>query len=137
MKKVIITIGLSCIAMMFLNGCVEDQKASEIRAENRQNITKINLGMTRAEVVQIMGDKTAEISFGKNTITFTNPYKSEVREVKGFTYEVLYYYTFHDQYDYPFKQFEILDRELTPITFQDGKVIGLDSEFLAKLSSGN
>jgi len=59
MKKVIITIGLSCIAMMFLNGCVEDQKASEIRAENRQNITKINLGMTRAEVVQIMGDKTA------------------------------------------------------------------------------
>lgn len=127
--KQVINISLFCIAVMFLNGCGEGN-AVTIRTENRLNMSKISVGMTRAEVLQIMGDKSARASFGKNAVTITNPYRSEIRQKNGESYEVLYYYTHQDQRDWPTKRFKILERELTPIIFQDGKVIGWGSEFL-------
>jgi Icc-related predicted phosphoesterase len=130
--KQFIAVILSCISIMFFNGCGDgEQKAIDIRTENRQNILKINVGMTKAEILQIMGDKTAHV---KKEETVTNPYKSELRQANERTYEVLYYYTHDDQPHWPFKRFTILDRELTPIIFQDGKVIGWGSEFLAQTS---
>lgn len=128
--KQVIRFGLCCLPILLFNSCNGEQKAVAIRKENRLNITKINLGMTKAEVLQIMGDKSAQASFGKNTVTVTNPYKSEIRQVGEVTYEVLYYYTHQDQKDWPGKRFKILDRELTPIVFRDGTVIGWGAEFL-------
>jgi hypothetical protein len=118
---------------MLLNGCGEGN-AVTIRTENRLNVTKINVGMTKAEVLQLMGNKTARASFGKNAVTITNPYRSEIRQKNEKTYEVLYYYTHQDQCDWPTKRFKILERELTPIIFQDGKVIGWGQPFLDNLS---
>jgi hypothetical protein len=46
------------------------------------------------------------------------------------------YYAHQDQRDWPTKGFKILECELTPIIFQDGKVIGWGSEFLAHIFSG-
>jgi hypothetical protein len=117
------------MATMFFGGCGEGN-AVTIRTENRLNIAKLNVGMTKTEVLQIMGNKNARASFGKNAVTITNPYRSELRQVKGQNYEILYYYTHQDQRDWPGKRFKILERELTPIIFQDGKVIGWGSEFL-------
>ena len=131
--KQFITISLCCITIMLFNGCKGEQKAVAIRTENRLNITKISVGMTKAEVLQIMGDKTAQASFGKNTVTVTNPYRGEFKQVNGQNYEILYYYTHQEQRDWPFKRFEILERELTPVVFQDGKVIGWGDSFLAQL----
>jgi hypothetical protein len=118
---------------MFFGGCGEGNAVS-IRTENRLNITKINVGMTKAEVLQLMGNKTARASFGKNAVTITNPYRSELRQVNGQNCEILYYYTHQDQRDWPTKRFKILERELTPIIFQDGKVIGWGQPFIDNLS---
>ena len=128
MKKWIIVLCL-CIVTVLIEGCGEGN-AVTIRTENRINITKVNLGMTKAEVLQLIGDKSARASFGKNAVTVTNPFRSELRQVNGQTYEVLYYYTHQDQRDWPTKRFKILERELTPIILQDGKVIGWGAEFL-------
>ena len=122
------------VAPLFFSGCGEGN-AVTIRTENRLNITKIGLDMTKAEVLQIMGDKSARASFGKNAVTITNPYRSEIRQENGKTYEILYYYTHQDQRDWPTKRFKILERELTPIIFYDGKVVGWGQEFVEKLNT--
>lgn len=120
------------VAPLFFNGCGEGN-AVTIRTENRLNVSKINLGMSKAEVLQIMGDKSARASFGKNAVTVTNPFRSEIRQKNDKTYEILYYYTHQDQRDWPTKRFKILERELTPIVFYDGKVVGWGDSFLAQL----
>jgi len=130
----VITLVLCYLAVVVFSGCGE-QKAVDIRAENARNLAKINTGMTKAEVMQIMGDKTAKVNIGINTVSVTNPYKSEIKQVNGHMYEVLYYYTHHDQRDWPFKGLRILERELTPVVFENGKVIGWGSEFLAQKTS--
>ncbi len=130
MKKCAIIAGLCCIAVAFVGGCGED-KAVTIRTENRLNISKLTLGMTKAQVLELMGDKSARASFGKNAVTVTNPFRSEVRQVDGQTYEILYYYTHQDQRDWPTKRFKILERELTPIVLKDDKVIGWGAEFIS------
>ena len=54
------------------------------------NLIKLDLGMTKAQATQTMGDKTATGRYG----TFSNPYKREIiKGPTGETYDVLYYYT--------------------------------------------
>lgn len=118
--------------LLFAAGCGEEEKAVSIRAENRANLAKVHVGMTRDALIELMGDKTASPNWGKNEITITNPYRAEVKEVNDHTYEVLWYYTHQDQYDWPFKRFKVLDRELTPIVMEEAKVIGWGNEFLQK-----
>jgi hypothetical protein len=129
MKLVFLLISM---VLIFVCGCGEGNSVT-IRTENRLNISKINLGMSKAEVLQIMGDKSARASFGKNAVTVTNPFRSEIRQENDKTYEILYYYTHQDQRDWPTKRFKILERELTPIIFYDGKVIGWGQDFLQNL----
>ena len=130
------TVILYCASIMFFSGCGGgEQKAVDIRAENSQNILKISIGMTKAEVMKIMGEKTARVSFGKNEVAVTNPYKRELIQTTEGMCEVLYYYTHQNQGDWPFKRFKIIDSELTPVVLQDGKVTGWGSEFLARISS--
>ena len=130
------TVILYCASIMFFSGCGGgEQKAVDIRAENSQNILKISIGMTKAEVMKIMGEKTARVSFGKNEVAVTNPYKRELIQTAKGMCEVLYYYTHQNQGDWPFKRFKIIDSELTPVVLQDGKVTGWGSEFLARISS--
>lgn len=120
------------ILSAFITGCGEGD-AVTIRTENRLNISKISLGMTRPEVLELMGDKSARTSFGKNAVTVTNPYRSELRQANGQNYEVLYYYTHQDQKDWPGKRFKILERELTPVVLKEDKVIGWGNKFLSDL----
>ena len=125
---------VAVILMLFIVGCGEGD-AVKIRTENRLNMSKLTVGMTKAEVSQLMGDKHAEASFGKNEVTVTNPYRSEVQQIKGQNYEVWYYYTHQDQKDWPGKRFKILERELTPIVFLDGKVTGWGESYLQDLKN--
>lgn len=135
MKKNLVFICV-CIGVIifasFIGGCGEDN-AVTIRTENRLNMSRLSIGMTKSQVLELMGGKSAKASFGKNTVGVTNPYRSELRQVNSKTYEVLYYYTHQDQKDWPGKRFKILERELTPIIFDEGKVVGWGTEFLQLL----
>ena len=87
----------------------------ETAARAQTNINRLQLGMTKDEVVEIMGTKT---HYGKQphrqpTVT-PHPYKREVATQNGKGYEILYYYTKHTRGD----------AALTPVILSEGKVIG-------------
>lgn len=103
MKNVFVVL----MAVFSLVGCMY----GNLRQENRQNINRVDVGMTKDQVLNIMGDKsTGEIS---------NPYKRETIPGKdGKTYDVLYYYT--EQVGG--KSWET---GVTPVVFVEGRVIGV------------
>ena len=78
------------------------------------------------------------------SVTATNPYKSEVRTGNGTRYEILYYYTdfvrkrrLNVHFPGIEKATPILDKELTPIVFHKQHLIGWGHEFLKATLKNN
>jgi len=94
---------------------------ANFRTDNRRNLLKLSIGMTKQEVLSIMGDKYAE----DGIITANNPYRSETLQGKDKTFEVLYYYT-----DIKKADSAITDDELTPLVFEESKLVGWGWGFL-------
>ncbi|MBI5574729.1 MAG: DUF3192 domain-containing protein [Elusimicrobia bacterium] len=90
---------------------------SRIRATNRERLNKISIGMTKQEVINIMGTKTIIADDSGEVIN--NPYKTETMRGKDKIFEVVYYYTEIKRADGA-----INDDELTPLVFDEGKLIG-------------
>lgn len=116
MKKLVYLLGL----VMLVSGCAT---LDSIRTENRQNLLKLSIGMSKQEVMNIMGGKSTH-DYGANT-TINNPYRSEILQGKDKTFEVWYYYTDMKKWDDA-----ITDDELTPLVFDNGKLIGWGQSFL-------
>ncbi|MFC1699919.1 DUF3192 domain-containing protein [Candidatus Omnitrophota bacterium] len=113
MKKILVL--LLCLG---LAGCAT---LSQIRATNRERLNKISIGMTKQEVLDTMGTKTTNAydSAGSLSEVINNPYKTETLRSKDKTFEVLYYYTEIKSADGA-----INDDELTPLVFDEGKLLG-------------
>jgi len=92
-----------------------------IRAMNRERLMKLSIGMSKQEVLNVMGTQTMQAEGW----TVNNPYRSEIMTGKDKTFEVLYYYTDVKQGDNA-----ITDDELAPLVFDDGKLIGWGWSFL-------
>jgi len=107
---------LALLACLILSGCYTPLK---IRAKNTANLNKLSAGMTKQEVLQIMGTDScvAVDRTGKIVAVINNPYKTELLREKGKTFEVLYYYTDLKKLDGA-----ITDNELTPLFFNNGKL---------------
>ena len=102
------------------------------RLENRQHVTQLSVGMTKQEVTELMGTKTATdevfvglLNGGTIKTTVNNPYRSETLQGKDKVFEVHYYYT-----DVKKQDGAVTDDELTPVVFDNGKVIGWGWGFL-------
>jgi hypothetical protein len=79
---------------------------------------KVELGMSKADVQSIFGDR----SYGE----ISNPFKREVISSKGSNLEILYYYT--DYIDYASgKDWE---SGVTPVVLKDNKVVGWGWNYL-------
>jgi len=89
---------------------------SGIRTHNRQKIMGLTIGMTKQEVLSAVGTKTIFPVMGERV---SNPYKGEVLVGENRNLEVLYYYTDSYRVD-----FGIRDDELTPVVFDNGRLIG-------------
>jgi len=113
MRKILIL--LLCLGLF---GCMT---LAQFRLENRQNLLKLSIGMTKQEVLDIMGDKTAR----DGIITANNPYRSEILQGKDKTFEVFYYYTNIKSLDSA-----ITDDELIPLVFDKGELIGWGWSYL-------
>jgi hypothetical protein len=105
----------------------------QFRADNKQNLARISVGMTRLEVESVMGNARAggglpEIAFGRvQYLAVRNPMRVEnVMAKDGSEYVVLFYYT-----DVRTKDDKVTDDELTPVAFRDGKVAGIGYGFLS------
>jgi hypothetical protein len=86
-----------------------------LRDENRANLNKLELGMSKQQVFATMGEKTATAIDGK----VCNPYRRELlRSANGSNFEVLYYYTEY------YIAGSSMDSVLTPVVLKDGRVVG-------------
>ena len=132
--------GILLLILLFLVGC---SSASQIRATNRKNIVKLYRGMSRQSALFVMGNKQhyTELDEKKGLfqkkpvkpIYINNPYKTEILRgkekdkngEKEKIFEVLYYYTEKKRNDG-----KITDDELTPLVFEEGRLMGWGWSFL-------
>ncbi|MFH1094388.1 MAG: DUF3192 domain-containing protein [Candidatus Omnitrophota bacterium] len=130
MKKVVILF-LCCLGLV---GCAT---MSDVINPNRENLMKLSIGMTKDEVIKIMGKDTKTayknpamlniLSYGMaaESQKISNPYRSEILPGKDKTLEVWYYVT-----DDKTGKGIITDDCLTPLVFDNGKLIGWGQGFL-------
>jgi Protein of unknown function (DUF3192) len=100
----LVTAGLSAVS-----ACTG---ANYVLAHNREALSRLSLGMTREQVIQIMGTKDFKY--------VTNPYRTEAFTTPdGKHVEILYYATANRRNDAAY-----LGDELTPIVLEEGVVVG-------------
>ncbi|MCX8011830.1 MAG: DUF3192 domain-containing protein [Desulfobacterota bacterium] len=115
MKK----LGIILLSLLLVWGC--SSSLEQLRTRNRENLLRLSLGMSKFDVLQIMGTETVE--------SVNNPYRVETPKGKnGELYEVLFYHT-----DKKNKSDLISDSELTPIVFKDNSLIGWGWAFLSEI----
>jgi len=115
MKRVLIL-----ITAVLLGSCVTD--LPEMANENQTNLLKLQLGMPKAAVVQLMGNRTATTPDGP----VGNPFRTETFQNTGGTnFEVLYYITERHRRFQPVRL-----RQATPVVFRDGLLIGWGNDAL-------
>lgn len=93
-----------------------------VRAKNRENLNRLAAGMSKGEVLSVMGTKTVQTYdpfLGLPDETITNPYRTELYRAGGSVWELLLYYT-----DLKAADGGITDDELTPLVLKDGKLDG-------------
>jgi hypothetical protein len=118
MKRIVI------LLLLMLAGCGNFylDTSDLLRTQNAENIKKLTVGMRKDVVMEMMGTEPSKGVF----MWIDNPYRTETLTGRdGKTYEVLYYYSQLKQRDD-----KITDDELTPLVFQDGKLIGWGYPFL-------
>lgn len=125
MKK----LGVLLVMAMFLAGCAT-LTVSKLTAKNRMSLVHLSAGMSKQEVLAIMGTGisayTCEDAVSKacREVTINNPYRTEMTESSGKASEVYYYLT-----DLKNKNCEVEEDELTPLAFENGKLIGWGKNF--------
>lgn len=119
---------IAAVSMLFVlvAGCTSS--LDRVRTANRRNLLKLSVGMTKEQALAIMGNKSGGGRFGEPTVN--SPYKSEILQGKEKTFEVLYYYTDIKSVIYTANPPTITDDELTPLVFDNGKLIGWGASFL-------
>lgn len=124
--------------------------AGGFRQENIQNLDRLRPGMTREQVFDVMGTKTASVSgteasgpvgIGEDTLgvsqvqiplggpkpVLQNPHRNELYRAGGASWEVLYYYTSVVADDGL-----VTDDELTPVVLRDDTLTGWGWDYWAE-----
>lgn len=120
---------LACLVFVLMigGGC---QTISTATAVNRENLLKLTIGISREEALEIMGTEDFIATYWPGgglvlEVTINNPYRSEILQGKEKTFEIIHYVT-----DVKRDDGAITDDELTPLVFDDGKLIGWGWSFL-------
>ena len=95
----------------------------QLLAYNQDNSSRLQLGMTRAQVVDLMKSYKSEVGSGP----LSNPYRSNMFVRNQDSYEVLYYLT------QPYRRLRpIADDQATPVVLKNGVVVGWGMNSLAE-----
>ena len=102
---------LFSLLLILLAGCVANNGLGSYSESNDNifNLSRVDVGMTEKEVLQIM----------------RHPYSQRSFEHRGSTYDVWFYVTRPSAID----QSRLLPQNLTPLTFKDGILIGWGYEY--------
>jgi hypothetical protein len=117
MKKILIVL----TSLFLLSSC--GVSYDTLRSQNRNNLSKIILGLPINEVKTIMGETTTDPFEGE---IFRNPYSIERIENKGNNYLIYYYYTNRIGNN-------SWETGVTPIIFLNDKVTGIGWRSMEKL----
>ena len=104
---------IAVIMSLSLAGC---SSMDSIRTENRQRMAGLSSGMSRHDVLAVMGTKTIRSAEGR---LISNPYRTKLYRTPRHEFELLLYYTDENLYHEV-----ITDEELTPLVIMDGKLDG-------------
>jgi hypothetical protein len=127
--------------------------AGGFREDNIRNLDRLRPGMTRDQVFDIMGTKTASVSgteasgpvgIGEDTLgvsqvqipvggpkpVLQNPHRNELYRAGGANWEILYYYTSVVSDDGM-----VTDDELTPVVLRNDTLVGWGWDYLAEQAS--
>lgn len=107
---------------------VEVVSYKTLLSRNLSNLNKLSVGMTKSQVMEIMGNFAAET----NDSRVPNPYKIELFLVGKSQYEALWYMT--RKYP-PFTPIKL--SQATPVVLKEGKVIGWGIEALQSAKAGS
>jgi hypothetical protein len=117
------------VLFVLIAGCASSLDG--VRTANRRNLLKLSVGMTKEQAIATMGHKSGGGRLGEPTVN--SPYKSEIVPGKDKTFEVLYYYTDIESNVYTANPSTIPANELTPLVFDNGKLIGWGTDFLENI----
>lgn len=118
---------------LFLMGCTQlFYTPQDLMSNNRAHLSSLHVGMTKDEATIIMGTEGKSmcltpgplfICMGSELIN--NPYRTTGFKMDDKAYDVLYYWT-----DVKNLDGAITDDELTPLIFENGKLIGWGRELV-------
>jgi hypothetical protein len=121
MGKFIHLLGITLV-MASLCGC-----ASTVRSQNREALANLRMGMTEDQVRAVMGTEKKTVYNGSWFESIPSPYRtSAFVGPDGKTYVAWMYYT-------DWCQGTAGLHCLTPIVFQDGRVVGWGAEYMSTL----
>jgi hypothetical protein len=129
MKK----ISFLLVMVVLLAGCAT-MTVSDMTANNRMNLAYLSRGISRTKALAIMksgiGIYDCDLMKSKisSKVTMNNPYRTETLEASGKTLEVIYYITSLKDNDCT-----IGEDGLTPLVFEDNKLIGWGKDFLSEV----
>jgi hypothetical protein len=127
-KKGIIMKKAAVVSILFVLAAGCTSSLDRVRTANRRHLLKLSVGMSKEQALAVMGHKSGGGRFGEPTVD--SPYKSEILPGKDKTFEVLYYYTDVKNAIYTANPATVTDDELTPLIFDNGKLIGWGMNFL-------
>jgi len=115
------------LIILFLCGCVSvnQTRMATVARDNNGKLARLSAGMTKDQAMAAMGTDTVRARCCFWTVKINNPYKTEILEGQGLKFEVLYYYANVQDWDCG-----VDESDLTPLVFQDGKLIGWGESFL-------
>lgn len=107
----------------------------QVGTENRSRLNKLNLGMSKSDILDLMGTGTYTITEDEpyiiipSTLTLSNPYNIETFQgASGKIYEVILYYAGIKKRDGV-----VTDDELIPIVLEDEKLVGWGNRFFEEV----
>ena len=125
MRTLITLCSLLLVTSSIASFAAEDVKTvsyKKMMQLNEANVAKIATGMTKDEVVQIMGNIQSEVRDGP----INNPWKIEIHG----DLEILHYITSRHPPFMPIKAYQA-----TPIVLKEGKVIGMGRGVLEEIKA--
>ncbi|MDD5327818.1 MAG: DUF3192 domain-containing protein [Phycisphaerae bacterium] len=117
------------VLLLLAVGCTSS--LDRVRTANRRNLLKLSVGMSKEQAMAVMGRKSGGGRFGEPTVN--SPYKSETLQSGEKTLDVLYYYTDIESAIYSANPSIITEDELTPLVFDNGRLIGWGTKFLKNI----
>lgn len=117
---------------VFVSGCAGAGslvKITDAASNNRGSLSKIAVGMDKEQVMDIMGRDVIQARCCFWRVPIANPYKTEILQGQGKSFEVLYYFT-----DAPDTDCRIDEENLTPLVFLDGEIIGWGDGFMREVT---